>query len=319
MSLDQVMLGKRARVSRLCYGTLTLGPLQRNFTPERGGELICYAAGKGVNFLDTAEYYDNYRHIAFALKAYPDLVIATKTYAHDERTAIASHEKAKRELGREYIDFFLLHEQESEHTLRGHEGALRYLLQERDAGRIGGVGISCHHIAAARAASRWARAWGGLDVLHPLYNMEGLGIADGDQGAMRQAILQAHAQGIGIYAMKALGGGHLIPHAQEAISFVLSEPGIDAIALGMQSEAEIDMNVALFSNETVPTHIREACGTAPRELLIESWCEGCGACVARCGQGALRLQAGRAVVTKSRCVQCGYCGAVCPVFCIKVI
>lgn len=318
MSLPVVPLGQ-LQVSRLCYGTLTLGPLQRDLPPERGGELIAYAAEKGCTFVDTAEYYRNYAHIAHALKRAPNLVIATKTYAYDEATAEASHRKAQRELGREYIDIFLLHEQESLHTLRGHEGALRYFCRQRDAGHIGAVGISCHHVAAAEAAPGFARAYGGLDVLHPIYNRAGLGIADGDRTQMQAAIRAAHEAGMGVYGMKALGGGHLIEDAQDAMSFVLAEPAIDAVAVGMQSEAEIDMNVALFSEEQVPEEARRACRGMPRRLLIESWCEGCGACVARCGQGALSIVDGKAKVTETRCVRCGYCAAVCPSFCIKVI
>ena len=55
-------------------------------------------------------------------------------------------------------------------------------------------------------------------------------------------------------------------------------------------------------------------------MLIEDWCQGCGACVTACKAGALSIDdAGRAAVRRDKCVLCGYCGAICPEFCLKVI
>lgn len=50
-------------VSRLCFGSLTIMPFQANLPIDEGAELIKYAYSKGVNFLDTAEFYDNYEYI----------------------------------------------------------------------------------------------------------------------------------------------------------------------------------------------------------------------------------------------------------------
>ena len=43
------------QVSRLCFGTLTMGPMQRGFSPERGAALLTYAYARGFRFLDTAD------------------------------------------------------------------------------------------------------------------------------------------------------------------------------------------------------------------------------------------------------------------------
>ena len=42
------------KVSRLCFGTLTMSPLQRNLSPEEGARLLVHAYERGVRFLDTA-------------------------------------------------------------------------------------------------------------------------------------------------------------------------------------------------------------------------------------------------------------------------
>lgn len=302
-------------ISRLVFGTLTISPLQRGLSAQRGSELIVYATDRGVNLFDTAELYDTYQPLALALKKRPGLMVATKSYAYDIPTAKKAFDEARRMLGKDVIDVFLLHEQESAHTMRGHREAFDFFLEKKAKGQIRAVGISTHRVEVVRQALRYP----GVDVLHPLLNMGGIGIGDGSRQEMEAACQEAHRAGIGIYAMKALAGGHLLGKAEEAFAYVNGLPYIDGVAVGMQSEAEIDVNVALFSGEPPKAEALRIANAAPRELLIQDWCQGCGACVARCGQKALSLEGGRAVVQDDLCLHCGYCAKVCPEFCIKVI
>jgi len=53
--------------------------------------------------------------------------------------------------------------------------------------------------------------------------------------------------------------------------------------------------------------------------MVHDWCEGCGRCAERCGQGAIRVENGRAAVDMEKCVLCGYCAGACPQFSIKVV
>jgi aryl-alcohol dehydrogenase-like predicted oxidoreductase/NAD-dependent dihydropyrimidine dehydrogenase PreA subunit len=299
-------------VSRLCFGTLTMSPLQANMPADEGAELLVYARSRGVRFLDTADLYETYPHIRRALKEAPDYIVSTKAYCYDERSAREALERAFRGLDREYVDIFLLHEQESLHTLRGHREALEYLADQKARGRIGAVGISTHFVDAVRAAGRFAQ----IEVIHPLINRAGLGIQGGALCDMERAIADAHARGTGIFAMKALGGGHLIGSSRQALQYVLSQPWIDAVAVGMQSFAEIDANVRAFDGDFGAL---APLSEKTRHLMVHSWCEGCGACAARCSQRAIRIKHGRAAVDPSACVLCGYCAGACPQFCIKVV
>lgn len=318
--MQRICLGARGpRVSRLCFGTLTMGPLQRDLPAETGAELICYAAERGINFVDTAEIYGTYAHIAMAIRRFPDLCVATKTYAFDENGAARSLEKAQEGLGREYIDIFLLHEQESIHTLRGHEKALSFFAQKKQEGVIGAIGISTHHVAAVTAAAHFGKAFGGLDIIHPILNREGLGIVDGSRAEMEEACALAKAEGIGIFAMKPLGGGHLIDAPQSAFAYLMDSPYVDAVAVGMQSRAEIDFNAGVWCGLSPDLATRNACSQALRQIMVHDWCTGCGLCVSRCGQRAIEIRKGKAQVDSARCVRCGYCAASCPQFCIKVI
>jgi len=312
--LDRCKLGANGpEVSRLCFGTLTIR--QKNLSPEDGARLLIYARECGVNFLDTAQFYENYEPIRLALKICPDFVVCTKSYCYDETTAQQAFDQARRELGRDYIDLFLLHEQESIHTLRGHEKALEFLARQKERGYIGQTGVSTHFVSCVRSASNFPN----VDVIMPLVNMRGIGVPDGTADDMDAACRLACERGAGLYGMKALGGGSLIPRREEALSYALSRPYLASVAIGMQSVDEIDCNVAFFEGRPLPQKAVERLRKQPRRLLIDNWCEGCGACVQRCKQGALTIVDGQSVVDPEKCALCGYCAAACPQFCIKIV
>lgn len=306
------------RVSRLCFGSLTVGPLQANLPVERGAEVMAYAISNGVNFIDTAQLYENYAYIRRALEisGHPDVVLSSKTYAYTREMAEDAVEEARQKTDRDIIDIFMLHEQESEHTLRGHAEALDYLFECRERGIIRAVGISTHHVAAIRGILSLGLP---LDVVHPIYNKRSVGIADGDTADMRAAMEDAKAAGIGIFAMKALGGGHLIADAKASFDFVLDTPCVDAVAVGMQSEEEVDANIAYFESRSFPKAAEAALAQKHRRLIIEDYCLACGACARRCRRGALHTADGVTVCDHDKCVLCGYCVSACPVFAIKVI
>ncbi|MFZ5965991.1 MAG: aldo/keto reductase [Bacillota bacterium] len=304
-------------VSRLCFGGLTVGPLQANLSLEEGGEIIAYGFSKGINFIDTAELYGTYGHIRRALEIYGkrDIVIASKSYAYDVETAKRSLDKALDELKTDKISIFLLHEQESEYTIKGHYDALAYYLKMKEAGIIDAVGISTHTIRAVEAASKLAE----IGVIHPIINKKGLGIADGSIHQMLQAIETAYNSGKGIYGMKPLGGGNLIQDVDGCFRFVLDNPHLHAIAVGMQTKDEVLSNVLRFEGQTIPKEIDEKTKSRCRRLHIDFWCEACGKCVDYCSHKALKIVGDKLEVNTDLCVLCGYCSKYCPNFCIKVV
>jgi len=352
--LPKRILSKRLPpVTRLALGSLTVSPLQAALPLEEAARVVSYAFDRGINFVDTAQYYMNYDIIRRSLELCknPDgVVLSTKTYAYSREGAAEAVEEARQKTGRDIIDIFMLHEQESIHTLHGHMDALEYLLEMREKGIIRAVGVSCHHTACVYGVMELAEKEGiTLDVIHPLYNMAGIGIADGTECDMAKALTAAHDMGIGIFAMKALAGGHLCKSADEALSFVLQKPFIDACAVGMQSIEEIDANIAFFESGRFSDTAAAKLSEKKRVLHIEEYCEGCGACARRCPQGAITLvdtdgqsaadsnpydfssefisdaeiscshaASKRASVNHEKCVLCAYCTAVCPVFALKV-
>ncbi len=307
--------GSDLAVSKLCFGTLTMSPLQKNMTPAEGARLLAHAYERGVRFLDTADLYETYPHIREALKFAPDYVISTKAYCWDRPTAQAALERAFRGLGREYIDLFMLHEQESLYTLRGHEEALVFLEEQRSLGRIGAVGISTHFSACVRAATHFPA----IRVIHPLINLGGIGIQDGTREDMEASISLARDFGIGIFAMKPLGGGHLIRDNRAALEYAKNSPLLDSVAIGMQSIEEIDANVDFFTENPACETKLDVLHNRSRKIMVHDWCEACGKCAERCRQSAISIADGCAQIDPEKCVFCGYCARVCPQFCIKVV
>ena len=238
----------------------------------------------------------------------------TKSYAYDREGALNSVEKAQKALGRTYLDVMMLHEQESIHTLRGHDEALRTYIELKEQGVIGQVGVSTHFVECARAVAQMPQ----VDVLSTLLNMDGFGIVGGDISGMRKAIRLAHQNGKGVSIMKPLGGGHLSNHAKQALDFLLPMEEIHTIALGMQSMEEVVCNLRYFQGNGEDA-LFEGTRMAPRTLHIADWCVGCGNCIQRCKQKALFMgQDQKVVVQEELCVLCGYCAKVCPEFCMKV-
>ena len=304
------------KVSKLCFGSLTISPLQSNLPIRQGARIITKAFEKGINFIDTAELYENYEYIKEAIKGHrSDFVLSTKCYAYTKEGAEASLCKALKELNTDYIDIFSLHEQEDEYTIKGHWEAIEYFLKAKEKGYIRTFGISTHNISAVKASLIYDE----IEVLHPIYNKAGLGIADGTIEEMKLAIADAYKKGKGIYSMKPLGGGNLLDNAEDCIKFVLDDKNIHSIAIGMQSEEEIDFNVAVIKGVKPSESLKSKLSNRKRKLLIDFWCEGCGACADACGQKAITIINGKAHVNEEKCVLCGYCSRYCKQFCIKVI
>ncbi len=316
--METVTLGRTGlEVSRLVFGTLPMGPLQAGLTPEEGGRLIRHALELGIVMLDTAELYGTYLHIRSALDGYSGPVaIASKTHAPDAPTARAHVERGLRDLGRERIDIVHCHAARIADPFLDRADVFAELLKMKDEGKIGHVGLSTHYISAVRKAAFHPE----IEVVHPLINRTGMGIIDGSAFDMADAIAGCSASGTGIYAMKALAGGNLISTARMSIKYVLDLRGVHCVALGMLSIAEIEANHKLFSKGVFEPAIWEELESRTRHLrIMERFCKGCGQCVEACANSSLSIADGVAMVDESTCVLCGYCGAACPEFIIRVV
>lgn len=302
-------------VSRMCFGSLTIGPTQKNKSLAESKVIIAAALDRGVNFFDTADLYNNYAQLKLALELKRDVIISTKSYDYTAAGVRKSLDRALTELGRDYVDLYLLHEQESRKTIEGHWEAIAELIKCKEAGRVRAIGISTHRIEGVIAATQFPE----LEVIHPLINLTGIGIEDGSAAEMLVAIHEAKQQGKGIYAMKPLGGGNLLAQKQACFDFILGQADLDAIAIGVQSVEEVRYNVRKFNGEPISAQLEAAVAGSSKAIHISDWCEGCGECAKHCGPKALTIVDGKAVIDRQKCILCCYCGTYCKLFCIKVI
>ncbi len=302
------------RVSELCFGSLPFSRAHYDISPEQSAKVIGFAWDMGVNFFDTADFYDTYAHLKQVAQN-EDSVIASRSFAFDREGMKRSLERARLELNRDTIDIFGLHEQESALTLKGHREALEYLVREKERGIIRAVCVSTHTVDCVRAAALLPE----VDVIFAILNVEGLGIRGGSRGDMEEALRFAWECGKGIYIMKALGGGHLYAHARRALEYARDFPYKHSVSVGMRDIYEVEFAARIFSGEEPPEEEIPA-GREPRRLVVEDWCERCGRCIETCDFGALSVGPdGRPVADASRCVFCGYCAKACPHFCLKVM
>jgi aryl-alcohol dehydrogenase-like predicted oxidoreductase len=304
-------------VTELCFGALPIGPLQANISVERGAKLIRAALEKGINFIDTAEGYKTYPHIKKALEGYnEELIIATKSGAKTYQEMEQSIKDALVSLDRNYIDIFLLHAARvTPSVFEERAGALQCLQDYKAKGVLRAIGISTHAVEVVRRAAEIKE----IDIIFPIINKLGIGIVGGSVEDMIKAISEAHKAGKGLYAMKALGGGHLIDQLEEAFNFVRNIKGISSLAVGMVSLEELELNLKIFNAEEIPKGLFAQKIKPSKRLFISSFCEGCGTCVKTCPNNALSLENGKAVVNHKLCLLCGYCNPVCPEFAIRLI
>jgi len=303
-------------VSPLVFGTLPLGSLQANVPVVEGGRLIRFALEQGVNMIDTAHMYGTFAHVREGIKGYTgEVMVASKTHAADAATAREHVEAALRDIDLERLDVLLLHGARIADPFTERAAVFEELCRMKEEGLARAIGISSHYISAIRDAAVHPE----VDVIHPLINRKGMGILDGNAEEMAQAIALAASSGKGVYAMKALAGGNFISSARESIQWVLALEGVHALALGMQSEAEIEANVGLVGSGSAPGEVWDQLEKGRRNLTImRQFCSGCEACIDVCKDGALSMVEGAASVDPAACVLCGYCGAACPDFIIRV-
>jgi aryl-alcohol dehydrogenase-like predicted oxidoreductase/NAD-dependent dihydropyrimidine dehydrogenase PreA subunit len=312
-------LGKtEINVTELGFGTLPMGPLQLNVALEDGVGLIRKALECGINFFDTADSYGTYKYLAPAFKdikkgGRDGIVIATKTHAMDYDTAKQHVERALKELGVEYIDIFHLHAARDLDPFNNRKGAWECLLHFKEKGLIRAVGVATHSVKVVREAA----PLDGIDVVFPLVNKVGLGIIDGTTDDMLDAMQRAKAGGKGVYAMKVLAGGVLINKIPESISFIREKEYIDAIALGMVNEAELETNLKLFEGESVQVEEFQMLKRR-KKLVIMNFCKKCGNCISECPNGALSMGENKPEVDTDKCILCGYCSRVCKELAIRM-
>ncbi|MCL1788594.1 MAG: aldo/keto reductase, partial [Defluviitaleaceae bacterium] len=118
--METKRLGKTdIEVTPVGMGVLTIGRTQLNLPLDEGADVVRYALEQGINFLDTAEYYQTYPYMkralddlapAFSQSALSRPVISSKSLVRDYDGMQRAIDDCRLALDIDQIDIFLLHE-----------------------------------------------------------------------------------------------------------------------------------------------------------------------------------------------------------------
>ena len=149
--MKYTILGKSdLKVSSICMGCMGFGnPVagQHSWTvsEEETRRIIGRGLEKGINFFDTAQYYQTYPYIKEALKGTNyNAVISSKSLAENYHEMMEAIEEARKSLDRDVIDIFLMHEVRP-YQLELRKGAWQALKDAKKEGLVRAIGLSTHH------------------------------------------------------------------------------------------------------------------------------------------------------------------------------
>lgn len=213
----------------------------------------------------------------------------------DKEPALAQFEQGLQRSGLEMIDFFKIHSQYAKpEDVRNRTGVIEAFRQLRDQGKTRFLATSQHGNVVPVLTECLATGW--FDAIQPPYSA-----ASGPE--LQQLIAQAHAQDVGVIAMKTLLGGpekaqsnaaamaHLQEHLSEGttvvqacLKYVLSTPGMTAAVPAIGNVQMLEEDVAAANQVPNPPEdeLQEEQPENEEQAALRRFAREIGAC-AMCG------------------------------------
>lgn len=143
--MEYKTLGKTGlKVSRMGFGGI---PIQK-IDEEGTRKLLQDMVKRGINYIDSARGYTvSEQYIGYGLEGIRDqFVLATKSMARTKEAMAADIETSLRNFRTDYIDLYQVHNPSMEQLdqVIGEGGALEALLEAKNTGKIGHIGITAH-------------------------------------------------------------------------------------------------------------------------------------------------------------------------------
>ena len=306
------------QVSHLGLGAIKFGSLSQ----EEATNLIQIAHEGGINYIDTARGYTvSEEYIGYGLEGLRDkFVLATKSMSRTKEAMASDIETSLRNLRTDYIDLYQVHNPNMDQLeqVMGKGGALEALMEAKDAGKIGHIGITAHSTAVFEKALEldWVET-----VMFPYNIVESQG---------EELIRRCAEKNIGFIAMKPLAGGAIEDPAL-ALRYVCSNPDMPVVIPGMAEMSELETNIAACENTASLSEEEQEQIANVRKQLGTDFCRRCNYC-APCTVGidipSVFLFAGylqrynlaewgksrysTLKVKASACIGCGECETRCP-------
>lgn len=244
---DAVTLGDTGvKPTVLGIGTGTVGGReQRELGTEGLTRLVRHALERGIRYIDTADRYMTHVFLRTALKGVPreKYSIQTKTPARNPAVARANIERYRHELRTDFLDSVLMHCKTRPDWPDRMRPVLDVLLEEKEKGRIGAVGVSCHGWQGLAAAPDCPD----LDVHLVRINPFGAKM-DGKPEDVAGQMEKMKAKGRGVIGMKIYGetGFDSRRRRFESLKYVLGLGCVDCFTIGFTGTDQIDETLDLI-------------------------------------------------------------------------
>ena len=317
--MEYVTLGKTGlKISRMGFGGI---PIQR-IDAQGTKKLMTVMAEKGINYIDSARGYTvSESFIGEGLEGIRDkFILATKSMSRTKEAMAKDIDISLENFRTDYIDLYQVHNPSVEQLdqVIGADGALEALLEAKEAGKIGHIGLTAHSLEVFEKALEmdWVET-----IMFPYNIVERQGEA---------LIHRCREKNIGFIDMKPLAGG-AIEDGRLALRFICANPDVTVVIPGMYDVSEIEKNIEAVEDTTPLTGEELEGMEAVRKQLGTNFCRRCNYCqpctvginISGCFlfQGYLdrygledwaRDRYATIPVKAGACVECGECETRCP-------
>jgi hypothetical protein len=254
--------------------------------------LIRAALDSGMVHLDTANGYmrgKNEEVIGQVIKGRPreSFVIGTKVYLpRDESTGLHKEtatqefflsrlDTSLKRLGLDYVDI-LYHHNVGKKEFALYEPAMRALEKAKKEGKVRHMGITTHgnepEVIHAAVDSKF------YEVVQVAYNHR-----QKHHAKIREALAKAGSAGLGVVAMKTLGGGEKNmgkTEARAALKWVLQDPNVHTIIAGFTTFDQLELDLSVLEDPALKpvekSHLERM------KMTAGLYCQGCGECLQSC-------------------------------------
>jgi len=264
--MEYKVLGKTGlKISQMGFGGI---PIQR-IDAEGTKKLMRRLVESGVNYIDTARAYTvSEEYLGYALEGIREkFVLATKSTARTKKAMAQDIDISLQKLNTDYIDLYQIHNPSEAELAQviAPGGALEALLEAKEAGLIGHIGITLHSakLFAMAVEYDWVET-----IMFPYNIVETQG---------EELIRLCGERNIGFIAMKPLAGG-AIDDATLALRFICQNPHVSVVIPGMAEEKELDQNLAAVGDPSPLTQQEQEKIRSIRDSLGTQFCRRCNYC-----------------------------------------
>ena len=350
------------KLSALGLGTMRLPLIDGKYDQideAAAAEMFAYAMEQGINYYDTAfGYHEGQSEIVTGklLRQYPreSYYIATKFPGYDLSNMTKVEEIFEKQLektGLDYFDFYLFHnvnETNIDAYLDPQYGIYKYLLEQKNNGRIRHLGFSTH--GDLDVMKRFLEAYGE----HMEFCQIQLNYVDWTLQKAKEKVELIASYNIPVWVMEPLRGGKLANITDEdkqelaalrpdetvpawGFRFLQSIPQVTMVLSGMSNFTQLKENIETFSqdkplNETEMNGLLHVADNMMKRIVLP--CTACRYCTEKCPQGlnipalleiyneycftgggflpAMQLSVIPEDKQPKACIGCRSCEAVCP-------